>query len=143
MYVLTMSRILHELGGLFSASETAFSADIVPAQALASIVSNLLDRRITGRTAKKLLSMVFEGDTRTVYGIIDEENLRLHPLTAGEYLDMAGEVISRSPQMAEKVKKGQLGKLQFLVGQMMREGEGRVEATKAEAVLRRLLGLDD
>lgn len=85
--------------------------------------------------------MVFEGDTRTVYTIIDEENLRLHPLTAEEYQGMAETVILENSQMAEKVKKGQTGKLQFFVGQMMRQGEGRVEAVKAEAILRQLLGL--
>ncbi|MCJ1246637.1 hypothetical protein MMC30_003846 [Trapelia coarctata] len=132
---------LHELGGLLSASEKAFSPDIVPAEALASIVWNLLRNRITGRTAKQLLSMVFEGDTRAVYTIIEEESLRLHPLSAEEYQNMAENVISENPQMAEKVKKGQTGKLQFFVGQMMRQGEGRVEAVKAEAILRQLLGL--
>jgi len=132
---------LHELGGLLSASEKAFSPDIVPAEALASIIRNLLGSRITGRTAKQLLSMVFEGDPRTVHTIIDEENLRLHPLTAEEYQGMAETVISENSQMAEKVKKGQTGKLQFFVGQMMRQGEGRVEAVKAEAILRQLLGL--
>lgn len=132
---------MHELGGLLSASEKAFSPDIVPAEALASIIRNLLGSRITGRTAKQLLSMVFEGDARTVYTIIDEENLRLHPLTAEEYQGMAETVISENSQMAEKVKKGQTGKLQFFVGQMMRQGEGRVEAVKAEAILRQLLGL--
>lgn len=132
---------MHELGGLLSASEKAFSPDIVPAEALASIIRNLLGSRITGRTAKQLLSMVFEGDPRTVHTIIDEENLRLHPLTAEEYQGMAETVISENSQMAEKVKKGQTGKLQFFVGQMMRQGEGRVEAVKAEAILRQLLGL--
>lgn len=132
---------MHELGGLLSASEKAFSPDIVPAEALASIIRNLLGSRITGRTAKQLLSMVFEGDTRTVYTIIDEENLRLHPLTAEEYQGMAETVILKNSEMAEKVKKGQTGKLQFFVGQMMRQGEGRVEAVKAEAILRQLLGL--
>ena len=133
---------MHELGGLLSASEKAFSPDTVPADALASIVWNLSGKRITGRTAKQLLATVFEGDLRAVDVIIEEENLRLHPLTAEEYRGMAEEVVSGNPQMAEKVKEGQRGKLQFFVGQMMRQGEGRVEAVKAEAVLRRLLGLD-
>ena len=114
----------------------------MPAEALASIIRNILGNRITGRTAKQLLSMVFEGDTRTVCTIIDQKNLRLHPLTPEEYRSMAEDVISENPQMAEKVRKGQRGKLQFFVGQMMRQGEGRVEALKAETVLRQLFGPD-
>lgn len=133
---------MHELGGLLSASEKAFSLDTVPADALASIVWNLFGKRITGRTAKQLLATVFEGDGRAVDVIIEEENLRLHPLTAEEYRDMAAKVLSGNSQMAEKVREGQRGKLQFFVGQMMRQGEGRVEAVKAEAVLRQLSGLD-
>lgn len=86
--------------------------------------------------------MVFAGDPRAVEVIVEEENLRLHPLTVEEYEIMAEEVISGNPQIAEKLKNGQVGKLQFFVGQMMRQGEGRVEAGKAEAVLRRLLRLE-
>lgn len=135
-------RTLHELGGLLSASETSFSDAQVPADALAIIIQNLLQKRITGRTAKQLLSIAFDGDTRDINLIIKEQNLELRSLTDHEYEDMAQGLMSSNQEMAEKIRSGgQMGKLQWFVGQMMRQGEGKVEAGKAKATLKRLLEL--
>lgn len=139
-----IARILHELGGLLSASETSFSHTQVPAHALASIIQNLLKKRITGRTAKLLLSMAFDGDTRDIDLIISQESLELRSLADEEYEKMARSLVSENEKMAQKIRSsGQMGKLQWFVGQMMRQGEGRVEAGKAEAMLKRILELDD
>ncbi|MCJ1402885.1 hypothetical protein MMC11_006106 [Xylographa trunciseda] len=136
--------VIHELGGLLSASNSAFSADRAPVPALGSIISNLLQDRITGRTAKLLLSMVFDGDRRDIDAIITEENLRLETLSSEQYDAMAQKLLSENPEMVAKIQgKGQIGKLQFFIGQMMRIGGGKVEARKAEGVLRRLLQLDE
>ena len=136
--------MLHELGGLLSASNATFSSDRIPVPALASIISNLLQDRITGRTAKQLLSLVFDGDKRNVDAIITEKNLRLVALSPEEYDVLAQKLLSENPDMVAKIQaKGQVSKLQFFVGQMMRMGRGKVEARKAEGVLRRLLKLED
>ncbi|MCJ1421053.1 hypothetical protein MMC32_007415 [Xylographa parallela] len=136
--------VLHELGGLLSASNATFSSDRIPVPALASIISNLLQDRITGRTAKQLLSLVFDGDKRNVDAIITEKNLRLVALSPEEYDVLAQKLLSENPDMVAKIQaKGQVSKLQFFVGQMMRMGRGKVEARKAEGVLRRLLKLED
>jgi len=135
--------ILHELGGLLSTSGTAFSSCSVPAQVIADIIINLLEKSITGRTAKTLLSMVFDGDSRAIDAIIKEENIGLQVLSVMEYQALAGKVIADYPGIVEKIKeKGQRGKLQFIIGQMIRRGEGRVEAGKAEAVLCQILRLE-
>ncbi|MCJ1286150.1 hypothetical protein MMC26_005495, partial [Xylographa opegraphella] len=136
--------VIHELGGLLSASNWTFSSSIVPVSALASIINNLMQNRITGRTAKQLLSLVFDGDSREVDTIIAEEKLKLEALSPEEYEGLAQKLLSENPDMVAKIKvKGQVGKLQFFVGQMMRMGGGKVEARKAEGVLRRLLKLED
>ena len=141
---LTDVRVIHELGGLLSGSNSTFSSNQVPVPALASIISNLLQGRITGRTAKQLLSMAFNGDTRDVDAIISEENLRLESLSPEEYNVLAQKLLSENPDMVAKIQaKSQVGKLQFFVGQMMRIGRGKVEARKAEGVLRRLLKMKD
>ncbi|MCJ1391683.1 hypothetical protein MMC18_004548 [Xylographa bjoerkii] len=136
-------RVTHELGGLLSASNSIFCREQVPASALSSIISNLLQDRITGRTAKLLLSLVFHGDRRNVETIITEEKMGLEALSPEQYDVLARKVLSENPEMVAKIQfKGQMGKLQFFVGQMMRIGGGKVEAKKAEGVLRRQLKLD-
>ena len=86
--------------------------------------------------------MIFDGDKRGVNTIIDQDNLSLQRLSREEYITMAQALLDEDPKKAEQIQKGkQLGKLKFFVGQMMRQGSGRVEAQKAEAVLKELLDL--
>lgn len=87
--------------------------------------------------------MIFEGENRTVDAIIREEGLALEVLPPEEYEALAHGLLLEHPEMVEQIQaKRQLGKLQFFVGQMMRMGGGKVEAQKAEAVLKQLLELD-
>ena len=136
-------RVLHELGGRFSASDASFSGTRVTPTAMAAIVGNLMADRITGRTAKQLLTMVFDGESRDINTIIKSENLELVRLSREEYLALAQSLIHENGGMVEQIKqKGQIGKLKWFVGQMMHKAEGKVEAGRAEAILRELLGLE-
>lgn len=140
---LTAPRVLHELGGLLSTSNATFSMDLVPVNTMVEILSNLNKGQITGTTAKRLLSMVFDGDHRAIDTILDEENLRFQTLSRAEYVAMAARLILENEAKANQIQeKRQYGKLQYFIGQMMRRGEGKVEAGKAEKVLKELLGLD-
>ena len=109
---------------------------------MVSILQNLDEGKITGSTAKRLLAMIFDGDEREVNTIIDQDDLSLQRLSREEYIAMAQALLDEDPKKVEQIQKGkQLGKLKFFVGQMMRQGSGRVEAQKAEAVLKELLKL--
>lgn len=60
-----------------------------------------------------------------------------------EYLTMARTLLAENCERVQLIQqKRQLGKLQWFVGQMMRQGKGKAEATKAEAVLKELLDLE-
>ena len=110
---------------------------------MVQILSNLDKDQITGTTAKRLLSMVFDGDQRSIGVIIEEENLRFQSLSRDEYLMMAQDLLNENETKVKQIQqKKQLGKLQYFVGQMMRQGEGKVEASKAESALKELLGLE-
>ncbi len=133
--------VLHELGSLMTTSEIPWSENKVSVEALAEILNHLQRSNITGSTAKQVLKMVFEGDARNVRDIINEEGLAFHPLSDDEYALLAQEVMNRNQDVVQQIReKGQMGKLMFLVGQMMRTGEeGRVEAKRAETFLRQLV----
>lgn len=134
---------MHELGGLLSAADTPFSKNQVSTIAMASILKNLLDNRITGNTAKRILAMVFDGDSRSIADIITEENLELKSLPRDEYLFLAQDLIKDNSEMVRSISgsKNPQGKIMWFVGQMMRKNPGKIEARKAEAVLKELLGL--
>ena len=133
--------VLHELGGLLSKSDLEWDADRVPARSLAEIIDQQQRKRITGPTAKQVLAMVFEGDRRPIPQLVEEENLVLRPLSREEYIALAEAAIGLNPGMVEQIReKQQLGKFGWFVGQMMRMGEkGRVEAPKADAILREMI----
>ncbi|KAG2412188.1 hypothetical protein HFD88_009744 [Aspergillus terreus] len=133
--------VLHELGGLLTKADLPWDAQRVPAESLAQLVDQVQRKRITGPTAKQVLAMVFDGDPRPIPQLLEEENLLLRPLSQEEYIALAEAAISQNPQMVEQIRsKNQLGKLGWFVGQMMRMGEkGRVEAPKADAILRELI----
>ncbi|KAI9369359.1 GatB/GatE catalytic domain-containing protein [Aspergillus egyptiacus] len=133
--------VLHELGGLLTKADLPWDAERVTAQSLAAIIEHLQRNQITGATAKQVLSMLFNGDRRPVAQLLEEENLLLRPLSRDEYVALAEAAIAQNPQMVEQIRsKNQLGKLGWFVGQMMRTGEkGRVEAQKADAILRELI----
>ena len=141
---ITGNWVLHEVGGLLTKMETTWDSMSIPADTLADIIDHLLRKEITGATAKKVLAMVFEGDSRDIRRLLTEENLLLRPLSREEYLALARMAVSMKPEMVTQIRdKNQLGKLGWFVGQMMRLGvQGRVEAQKAEEILREVIFKD-
>ena len=133
--------VLHELGGLFSKAEEPWDPTKVKPESLAKIVHLLQRSEITTSTAKSLLTTIFDGEERSVQQIVEEDNLLLTPMTREEYIALAEQVISDNPDMVKQIReKGQTGKIGWLVGQVKRIGEkGRVEAQKADEILRELL----
>lgn len=135
---------MHELGGLLRTAEIPFSENTVSAAALAAIIRTLLDGGITGTTAKELLAIVFDGDSREVGTIIQEEKMGFQGLAREVYVEMAQGLIQKNADMVHQIQsKGKRGKIQWMVGQMMRQGKGKMEASKAEAILKELMGLND
>ena len=109
---------------------------------MARILLALTQQRITGQSAKKVLQLYHEKYYETsssVEDIIRQENLELRKLSEEEYCVIAQKLIDTNPQIADKVRKGESGKLMWFVGQMMKQGKGSVEADKAKACLEQLL----
>ena len=142
--------VLHEMGGLVSdASEednplrmTNEGDCIIPHQNLAELINHLDNNRITGNSAKKILRLLFETgsakEQKEVKQIIDEEGLWFKPLSATEYDELARNILDM--KVVEEILAGKEGKINFLLGKMMRaDGEGRIDAKEATAVLRRII----
>ena len=89
------------------------------------------------------MSIVINGDTRPVSQIVGEQNLLLKVMSDEGYDALARAVISDHQQIVQQIRlTRKASKLGFLVGQMFRRGEaGCVEASRAEAALRKLLRL--
>jgi aspartyl-tRNA(Asn)/glutamyl-tRNA(Gln) amidotransferase subunit B len=132
-----------ELGALFK--DIPWDPTRVPFSVLASIINSVLHKKITSPSAKRMLAMKFEGDTRPPRAMIYEERLLLIPLGEEEYVALAKGVLEEKPDMVRDIKeKGQIKKIMFFVGQIIaRSREGSVEPDKAKSVLMEVLGLED
>ena len=135
--------VLHELGALLTTYDVQWHQELVRSRDMATLIRSLQHGSITGTSAKHLLKLLFDGDTRSAETIIKDEGLTFVPMTAEEYTRLAEEVISSNPDEAEAVRTGDkraLGKLKFLLGKMMQKADrSRIEAQSAEATLRQLL----
>lgn len=133
--------VLHELGSLLSTHERAWTPDIVPAPSLGRIVHLLRQDQLTNTSAKQVLRKVFEGDQRPVQRLVEEDRLLFVPLSQEEYDDLASRIIKEYPDVVTDIQeKGKSGKINFLLGMMMRKGEkGRMQPAKAEEALRKHL----
>ncbi|KAH6522289.1 hypothetical protein HBI81_147800 [Parastagonospora nodorum] len=140
---VTGNWVLMELGTLFK--DIDFEPSRVPASELASIIAHLHRKKITSRSAKKILLMKFEGDARLAHQIIQDEDLVLKPLSDAEYVALAQTLLEEKPDMVKDiVEKKHDKKIKWFVGQMMaRNAEGSVEPDVAEKVLREQLALQD
>jgi aspartyl-tRNA(Asn)/glutamyl-tRNA(Gln) amidotransferase subunit B len=130
-----------ELGSLYK--DIDFDPSRIAASELASIIAHLYRKKITSRSAKKILLVKFEGDTRLTDQIVQDEDLALKPLSGTEYAALAQKLLEEKPDMVKDVvEKQHEKKIKWFVGQMMaRSAEGSVEPDVAEQVLRQQLGL--
>ncbi|KAL2404828.1 Glutamyl-tRNA(Gln) amidotransferase subunit B, mitochondrial [Exophiala dermatitidis] len=137
--------VLHELGSLFSTHERQWSSKAVPFDVMAEIIHRLREKQITGASAKQILKLVFNGDKRPVSQIIRQEDLAFSEMSQDEYRAIASEVVNNFPQhVKDIVEKGKMGKLQFLMGQMMRHPRrGDMRAPEVEKALRHVMSLEE
>lgn len=128
-----------ELGSLYKDEE--WSETRVPPEVLVSIINQLLQKRITSRSAKRLLAEKFEGEQRDIEQLIEDFSMVLRPLSPQEYRELAHSLLDEKPEMVRDIiEKGQEKKIKWFVGQMMaRSPEGTVEADVAELTLKELL----
>lgn len=133
--------VLHELGQLMSNDERAWSKDLVSSKAMADLIQRLKQKKITGVSAKLILKHLYTGDKRKVDQIITEKNLGFSEMSAQDYKAIATEIVEKFPEHVKDIlEKGKTGKLQFLMGQMLRHPRrADMRAPEAEKALRQLI----
>jgi aspartyl-tRNA(Asn)/glutamyl-tRNA(Gln) amidotransferase subunit B len=133
--------VLMELGALLSSDERPWKENLVTSRRLADIIYCLQKNEITMDSARTILKLVYHGDQRSTRTIIDQEDLKFSELPEEVYIEIAESVIQKYPQhVADIVNKGKTGKIQFLMGQMMRhERRSDMRAPLAEKILRQLI----
>lgn len=133
--------VVHELGSLLSTSGVPWSENRVTVSNMAHLIHENISGHLIGSAARQVLRLIFDGDRRSVLRIIEQDGLAFRPLSDEEYEELAKCVMEKNPAIVKDIKKtGRQGKVMFLVGQIMRQGEeGRVEAKRAQLFLQQAL----
>ncbi|KAJ8063721.1 hypothetical protein OCU04_007584 [Sclerotinia nivalis] len=140
--------VLHEIGALISdyAEEenplkfTSHGSCMISHSQMGHLIHYLNQDKITGKTAKKVLKMLFEnaqaGGEESVEKIIEDEKLWLRKMETEEYEELARRICEEEIKTVKEILEGKEGKINFLLGKMMRgDGEGRVQPVRAREVL--------
>ncbi|CAK7227834.1 hypothetical protein SCUCBS95973_006675 [Sporothrix curviconia] len=153
--------VLHQLGKLTAEKASSIGDDSsgaaaslgmtpegrckVPVDALADILTFRYQGRITAGVAKDLLFAVFRGDVGgenvpSVEQAIEEAGLWFDEIAPDEYRALAEEALdgeAKTLKLFLSPKKYPQGKLQYLVGKLLRMGpEGRTDPQHAETAVR-------
>jgi aspartyl-tRNA(Asn)/glutamyl-tRNA(Gln) amidotransferase subunit B len=140
--------VLHELGTLLTKSSTDFSSNVVPAQRMAEVLQLVLVKKITNDAAKSLILAVFEGSTGSVAEIAEREGWLTVQLDDSVYSEAAAELVKSQAKVATAIKeRGEKGKINFLVGQLLKQmkqaGHGGLQPDKVRIAVYQELGINE
>lgn len=139
---------------------------VPPASQLAEILLNISEKKLTNASGKLILKHLLQNPSSTsgqsIAEIMDKFELSRAPIdssgvsqgsqnateTAGSVnsdikeaiLEVCEAVIEKSPKVVDQIKSGKKPKsIQFLIGQVMRETQGRIDPQLIETVLKDLI----
>ena len=129
--------ILTELLGKINKSGEDFTENKIKPADFAQLINKIETGEISGKMAKEILEIMFKSG-KSAEKVICELNLKV--ISKDEELEeIAGDVIKNNPKVAEDFKSGKTQALQFLVGQIMRQTQGRANPTKIAEILTKKL----
>lgn len=130
-------RLLGELEGDFSGSNP------VEAQKLAHLITMVEQNKLTKMSGTLILKHLVTNPADSVDALVEQFDLAKVETQSEDAQDavrqLCESVISENPRVVEGIKKGKAGPIKFLVGQVMRQTQGRLDAQAVESILRSLL----
>lgn len=133
---LAANYIITDLQGLVGANFSEEKCKITP-ENFAEFITLINDGKITSKTAKEILRVMFETGADPSQ-IIEEKGLN-QVTDEGEIQKVVEEVISQNQKAVDDYKKGKTTSFQFLVGQVMAATRGRANPEIASQLLKKLL----
>lgn len=128
-----------ELLALLNSKKLAIQSSPVSAQALAGLVALIESGTISGKIAKDVLPVMFETG-QTAQDVVREKGWV--QVTDESLIEtIADKIIADNAQSVQDYRAGKKQALGFLVGQMMKASQGKVNPKLANEVLARKIGV--
>lgn len=115
--------ILADLFGLANEAGIEVHSSKVRAEQIAGLVMLIDEGRISGKQGKQVLQEMFE--TGEAADAIAAERGLEQVSDTGQLEALVDEAIAENPDVAEKIRGGQMGAIGFLVGQVMKKSRGQ------------------
>ncbi|KAJ1985835.1 hypothetical protein H4R33_003729 [Dimargaris cristalligena] len=110
----------------------------VSVKQLASILTAIEQRLISGKIGKEILSLMLNGDTRDAFELIEAKGLR--QVTDDQLIQtMCRSVVNNNPAELQKYRAGKQRIFGWFVGQIIKETKGKASPTLAKEILQKYL----
>lgn len=138
----------HKLLGTFKKFDQQVDPSVLSAQKFASLIQMVENREISLTSAKLILTALIQSPETTkdlsIPELVEHYDLGAPAdLDEGEFSEAVKEIcleiINNHPEVAETVRKGKHKSIKFLIGQAMRETQGKVDSKKFEQEFSALL----
>ncbi|CDR38943.1 CYFA0S02e09142g1_1 [Cyberlindnera fabianii] len=137
--------LIHELLGTFSRNNMPFDPDYIPLPRLVELMILVQSDYISNYSAKLLLQHLFNNKEEaqiTLKEVIEEyglAKLKAEDISKEELIIVCQSIMDEQPKTVKSIKKGKINGLNFLVGQAMKETQGRIEPHIFENTFKELL----
>ncbi|KAA8901286.1 hypothetical protein TRICI_006099 [Trichomonascus ciferrii] len=139
--------LVHRLYGELNVQEKEFNPDLFPPEVLGNIILMVQKDRLTATSATLLIRHLISNpldSNASIETVIEDLDLTKAQDTNSEVQEaiqgLCEQVIEQNPVVADQVRSGKKPKsLMFLVGQVMRECQGRVDANTVKTHLSKIL----
>ena len=128
--------VVGELAGLVNSTESTFAACPVTPEDIGMLERRVADATISGKIAKELLVMLFEGRER---GPVDDLIVRrgLRQISdAGAIEKLVDEVLATNERQVADYRAGKEKAFNSLVGQVMKASQGKANPAQVNEILR-------
>lgn len=138
--------VTQEVPAAFSKMDKSHDYELLSPTVVAEIIQLVQSNKFSLTSARHLLyNIIQHNDTGTIPDLIEKYDLASpDELVSSEDIDeaiteMCQEIIAAHPDVVAKIRKGQQKLMKFLVGQGMRETQGKVSAATFEKKLSSLI----
>ncbi|KAG0371058.1 hypothetical protein BGZ54_000976 [Gamsiella multidivaricata] len=115
---------------------------IVKVSQLGSLVDCVDQGLISAKIGKAVLDMMVKGDSRDANAIVEEKGWKQMD-NRGELDELCDKILTEYPDKVKVVQKGNIGVLGFLVGQVIKQSQGRANPVLVNELLRTKVGLPE
>ncbi len=132
---LSSNWVISELLGALNKAELSIEQSPISAEQLGLLIQRIADNTISGKIAKTIFEMLWNGEGEHVDQIIEAKGLK-QMTDMGAIEAMIDQIIANNPNQVEQYRAGKTKLMGFFVGQVMKESKGKANPAQVNKLLK-------